>query len=97
MQRLTILAAALLACGCSGKPGRLSPPDVSADDAADAALAANDKNQDGNLGKDELSSSPGLALALPRWWKRQKMGADDAAVASRNDRAANRRGRISRR
>jgi hypothetical protein len=67
MQRLIIVCATLLACGCSGRAGRMTPPSVSADDAADSAIAEYDQNQDGNLSKDELKSSPGLAHALPAY------------------------------
>jgi hypothetical protein len=61
MQRLCPIVAMLLLAGCSGRPGRLSPPKVSADAAADEALETFDQNQDGSLAEDELAKCPGLA------------------------------------
>lgn len=82
MQRLVIASAMLLTVGCSGAPGRLSPPKVSADAAADEALAASDKNQDGNLAKDELEKFPGLAHAFKGY------DADGSGQLSRDEIAA---------
>jgi hypothetical protein len=64
MRRLLIVLAALLVGGCSGRAGRVSPPDVSADDAAEAAIEAYDQDGDGNLAESELASTPGLAHVM---------------------------------
>src|SRR5688572_11955973 len=61
--RPIIVGAALLVAGCSGAPGRIRPPDVDSDAAAEAALEQLDKNGDGQLDDSELKSSPGLAAA----------------------------------
>lgn len=57
------LAVASLA-GCSGRPGRVSPPDVDADSAAAAALAEYDRDGDSQLKGEELAACPALAHAL---------------------------------
>ncbi len=62
-KRLALIMSALivLASGCSRGPGRIKPPDVDADSAADAAFQQLDANQDGQLNDDELKAAPGLA------------------------------------
>src|SRR5687768_619932 len=54
-------------CGCSGRPGRVQPPDVDADDAAQAAIEQLDKNGDGQLADAELQGAPGLAAVKDRY------------------------------
>lgn len=49
--------------GCSGKPGRLSSPDVNASAAAARAVAEFDKNGDGVLQQDEMQACPALVYA----------------------------------
>jgi hypothetical protein len=50
-------------CGCSRGPGRIKPPSVNPASATQAAFEQLDKNQDGQLGDDELKAAPGLAAA----------------------------------
>lgn len=64
MRRLYLIVAALVAGGCSGAPGRLTPPKVSANGAADEAFELYDQNQDGSLAKSELAECPGLTHAF---------------------------------
>jgi hypothetical protein len=61
------MAALLLGVGCSGRPGRLAPPDIDSDDAADAAIEQLDANGDGQLDEGELAKSPALASAKSRY------------------------------
>src|SRR5688572_27728707 len=63
--RLVIVMAALI--GCSGRPDRIDPPDVDADEAGAAAMQLLDKDGDGQLTAAELESSPGLASAATRY------------------------------
>jgi hypothetical protein len=58
-----VIAAFVLASGCSNGPSRIRPPDVDAASAADLAFQQLDKNQDAELNEEELKSSPGLAAA----------------------------------
>jgi hypothetical protein len=53
------LAMVLLA-GCSRGPGAIRPPDIDAEDAAQAAIELHDGDGDGQLSKEELSKSPAL-------------------------------------
>lgn len=64
MKRLIPLCVLLAAGGCSGKPGRVTPPRVDADGAAAAAIVEFDKNNDQQLAVDELAASPELTHAL---------------------------------
>jgi len=59
--------AVLLAAGCSGRPGAIRPPDVDAEDAAEQAVELYDKSGDGQLSKDEWSSSSALVAAAPSY------------------------------
>ena len=67
MRRFWMVLGALVASGCSGRPGRLAPPKVDPDVSAVAAIEQYDRNQDGRLGADELAECPGLAHVLPRY------------------------------
>ena len=53
--------------GCSGRPGRVSTPDVDPDGAAEIAMREYDRNSDGQLTADELRATPPLADALPAY------------------------------
>lgn len=67
---LSPLGASLLSVvlgGCSGAPGRVSPPDVDAADAAAAAVEQFDRDSDGRLNQSELAACPSLAHALPAY------------------------------
>jgi hypothetical protein len=57
------MAAVVALAGCSGRPGRVRPPDVDADDAAAAAMQQLDKDGNGQLSDAELKAAPGLAAA----------------------------------
>ena len=57
--RLFALAMVFLA-GCNRGPGAIPPPDVDADEAAEAAIELHDGDGDGQLSKDEWSKSPAL-------------------------------------
>ena len=59
-----VLLALICAAGCSGQPGAVRPPDVDPGDAAQAAIEKHDRNADGALSKDELSSAPELASVI---------------------------------
>jgi hypothetical protein len=52
--------AMVLLSGCNRGPGAIRPPDVDADDAAQAAIELHDGDGDGQLSKDELLKSPAL-------------------------------------
>jgi hypothetical protein len=58
---LVIAGAIFLGCGCSGKPGRIRPPDVDPESAAGAAFQQLDTDADGQLDDEELTNAPGLA------------------------------------
>jgi hypothetical protein len=63
-----MLAVALVAIlGCQGGPGRLSPPEIDAAEAAVAAMALLDANHDGQLNDEELKASPALVEAKARY------------------------------
>lgn len=62
-----LVIAILLSAGCSGRPGAIRPPNVDADDAAEAAIEQHDRNGDGQLAKDEWSASPVLASIAKRF------------------------------
>lgn len=59
-----ILAFAAAQVGCTGGPGRLSPPDVNAGEAAAAAIEEFDSNGDGLLRQEEIKPCPALVHAL---------------------------------
>jgi hypothetical protein len=52
--------AILLLVGCNRGPGAIKPPDVDADDAAQAAIEQYDGDGDGQLSSEEWSKSPAL-------------------------------------
>jgi hypothetical protein len=64
---LVYLILLFFSLGCSGRPGRVHPPNVDADEAAQAAIEQLDKNLDGQLADAELQAAPGLAAAKDRY------------------------------
>jgi hypothetical protein len=65
--RLIIITVLLAPPGCSGRPGRIRPPDVDADEAAEAAIDQLDKDGDGQLNAAELQEAAGLAAVKDRY------------------------------
>src|SRR3990170_483051 len=65
--RLIIITVLLVLPGCSGRPGRIRPPDVDADEAAEAAIEQLDKDGDGQLNDAELGEAAGLAAVKDRY------------------------------
>jgi len=63
---LLILTLAALT-GCNSGPGRLAPPEIDADAAAEAALKDYDTNGDAKLDKQELVKCPAILSALPKY------------------------------
>ena len=55
--------------GCSGRPGTIRPADVDAAAAAQKAIELYDKSGDGQLAKDEWSSSPALSAVATNYDK----------------------------
>jgi len=53
----------LVTGGCSGRPGRVVPPEIDPVAAADQALADFDLNKDDHLDQEELKACPGLQAA----------------------------------
>src|SRR5687767_1840895 len=62
-----IVLALLLAAGCSSRPGKIRPPGVDPDDAADAAIEQHDRDGDGALSQAEWSASPELAAVAEHY------------------------------
>jgi hypothetical protein len=67
MARILLGTTMILVAGCSGKPGRVKPPDVDAAAAAASAVEQFDQNGDKSLATDELAACASLAYALPRY------------------------------
>lgn len=70
-------------CGCSGRPGRLAPPEVKPAESAQAALVALDKNQDQRISREECAASPPLLAAFERYDKNptdKQLTADEIAA-----------------
>src|SRR5262245_5373613 len=62
MKRLSHLGPVLILCaGCSGRPGAVALPDVDPAKSAAAAIEELDQNGDGQLSKQEWSTSAPLA------------------------------------
>jgi len=59
-RRLTIWLCVMLLNGCSGRPGRVAPPNLDPTGAAEKALADFDTNGDGGIDASELGGCPGL-------------------------------------
>jgi hypothetical protein len=64
--RLLVLTLATLAA-CSRGPGRLAPPAIDADAAAEAALQALDRNGDAKLDHAELAECPAILGAISKY------------------------------
>ncbi len=62
--KAVFLVGIVLLAGCSGRPGRVSPPSIDAEDAAAQAMSTFDKNSDGFIADKELISAPALNAAL---------------------------------
>jgi hypothetical protein len=62
---VSVGAFAALMIGCSGRPGRVSTPDVDPDEAAALAVQEYDRNADGQLDESELQKCPSLLDARP--------------------------------
>lgn len=64
-QRIALLAPAivLLLVSCSGRPGRVAPPNY-ATHAGNAAIERYDANGDGAIAGEELEATPGLKASL---------------------------------
>lgn len=60
-----VCLAFLAVIGCSGKPGRLLPPDIP-DDAGQQAVVKYDANGNGAIDGDELAKVPALKATLKR-------------------------------
>ena len=60
---LTVWLCALLLSGCSGRPGRVAPPQLDPTAAAEKAMADFDTNGDGGIDALELSACPGLDVS----------------------------------
>ena len=67
MRKIAILIALAAAAGCSGKPSRVTGPDIDGAKAAAAAIAEYDGNGDGVLESAELTAAPELAAVLSRY------------------------------
>lgn len=66
VQLVNLLTLALLASfGCSGKPGRLHPPEIP-DDAGQQAVSKYDANGNGAIDGEELAKVPALQATLKR-------------------------------
>jgi hypothetical protein len=61
----SIFAVLLTSMGCSGKPGRLDPPDIPAD-AGEQAVAKYDADGSGSIDGAELTKVPALKATLGR-------------------------------
>jgi len=59
--RISLLISPLL-IGCGG-PGRIAPPSIDADDAAELAMETYDTDRDGLVSGEELKKAPGLNAA----------------------------------
>ena len=59
----------LLLTGCSSRPGAIRPANVNAGAAANKAIELYDKNGDGQLAKEEWSSSPALSAVASTYDK----------------------------
>jgi hypothetical protein len=64
LDALSTPAAALLLAGCSGGPGRVAMPSISASGAASEALELYDKDGDGFIADAELDAVPGIKAAM---------------------------------
>jgi hypothetical protein len=64
-----IVVGACVFAGCSGRPGRVSPPDVNASSSASRAIELYDRSGDGVLAKDEWSASPALVAVAATYDK----------------------------
>jgi len=64
---LGLVLFAFVVAGCSGRPGRVSTPDVDPEGAAELAIEEYDRNTDGQLNAEELKASPPLVDALPAY------------------------------
>jgi hypothetical protein len=67
MRKIAILIGLAAAAGCSGKPGRVTGPDIDGANAAAAAIAEYDANGDSHLESAELTAAPELAAVLSRY------------------------------
>ncbi|MBN1853987.1 MAG: hypothetical protein JW829_14750 [Pirellulales bacterium] len=71
---LLFAATVWMIAGCSGKPKAVKVPPINPEKSAQEAMAAYDKNGDGQLSIDELTSCPAIQGALGRYDKnRDKM------------------------
>lgn len=68
MGRLGICVMLVVAVGCRG-PEKVDAPPYDADLSAEAALQEYDKDDDGELSKDELKACPGILNAINRFDK----------------------------
>jgi hypothetical protein len=60
---VVVLLGTLLSAGCTGRPGRIYPPDVSAS-AGSAAMKQYDTDGDGKVAGEELDKAPSLKSAI---------------------------------
>ncbi|MEO2045869.1 MAG: EF-hand domain-containing protein [Pirellulales bacterium] len=63
-QNLFALSLLALAIGCSGMPGRVVPPGIDPEDAAEQAMEIYDTDGDGFVADSELDNAPGLKAAM---------------------------------
>lgn len=61
--------ALVFIAGCSGRHSAISPPKINATTAASAAIEQYDRNGDGQLAKDEWSTSPDLSAVANQYDK----------------------------
>lgn len=64
MRRFAYFLVLLGVVGCSGRPSRIMPPDINADQAGKDAIAAYDKNGNGMVDGEELNAVPAFKAAL---------------------------------
>jgi hypothetical protein len=65
LRPVTAASLAFVVMGCSGRPGRVSTPNVDPDGAAELAIQEYDRNADGQLDENELAACPSLLDAQP--------------------------------
>jgi len=61
---LNLMTGIVLLVGCSGRPGRISPPSIDTDEAAAGAMELYDLDKDGFISGAELDAAPALLTAM---------------------------------
>lgn len=60
----TLLILTTCLVGCSGRPSRITPPDIDPESAADEAIGLYDADKDGSLNDAELEECPAMLAEL---------------------------------